>query len=268
MRIGLTANPAIPTALDVAKRAWSRLRKAATVVPEEEIAAHLGEAGERLDTMEVDVVLAVGGDGTVLRAFQLTTAPVLGVNSGSLGFLTEVTAQEMDPFLDRIAAGDFETEDRMRLAVRVAGKPAAEAVNEIVVHTAHIAKIRSFEVLVDGDLAERVRADGVIVATPTGSTSYSMSAGGPIVDPRVGAFIVTAIAPFTPSMRPLVFPADSEIQLRLPKAKGCLLVADGQKEVALRGDEDLRFVRSERPARFVRFRHDFYRRVEEKLGRS
>jgi NAD+ kinase len=113
-----------------------------------------------------------------------------------------------------------------------------------------------------------VYADGIIVATPTGSTSYSMSVGGPIVDPRLDAIIVTAIAPFKPAMRPYVFPASSPVRVHLVKARECLLVMDGQHEVVLRGTEDIVFTGSERRAKFVRFRDDFYRRIEEKLRRQ
>jgi len=110
-----------------------------------------------------------------------------------------------------------------------------------------------------------VRADGIIVATPTGSTSYSMSVGGPIVDPRLEAIIVTAIAPFKPAARPYVFPPTSRVDVQIARPKECLLVLDGQHEIPLRGEERLSFTSSDRPARFIRFRDDFYQRIEQKL---
>src|SRR5256712_4391205 len=152
--------------------------------------------------MKADVVLAIGGDGTILRALQLSDAKVLGINSGSLGFLAEVYAEEIDEYLDRIVRGDYKVEERMRLKVTVDGERMFDCTNEAVVHTAHVAKIRHFDIRLGDEMVERVRADGMIVATPTGSTSYSMSAGGPIVDPHVDAIIVTAIAPFKPASRP------------------------------------------------------------------
>ena len=106
-----------------------------------------------------------------------------------------------------------------------------------------------------------------VVATPTGSTSYSLSVGGPIVDPRLDAIIVSAIAPFAPNFRPIVFPPKSRVRVRLTKPKECLLVLDGQKEVPLKGEETLEFTASEKPARFIRFRDDFYQRIEQKLAR-
>jgi NAD+ kinase len=215
--------------------------------------------------MNVDLVLAVGGDGTVLRALQRTTARVLGVNSGSLGFLTEIHADELPDALSRLEAKEYTVEERGKVKVTVDGKRLADCANEAVMHTAHVAKIRDFEVWLDRILLQKVRADGIIVATPTGSTSYNLSVGGPIVDPRVEALVISAIAPFKPSARATVVPADAHVRIKLPKPKECLLVLDGQQEVALKGTEDVRFTGSERRARLVKFGDDFYRRIEEKL---
>jgi NAD+ kinase len=217
--------------------------------------------------MKVDVILALGGDGTILRALQLADAEILGVNSGSLGFLAEVRDTEVEDTLARVTQKQYAVEERLRLRVDVDGQRLFDCLNEAVVHTAQIAKIRHFEVSVDDQLVERVQADGIIVATPTGSPSYSMSSGGPIVDPRVDAIIVTAIAPFKPASRPHVFPATGLVRVKVLKPKECLLVMDGQHESHLKGVEDIVFTASERRARFIRFRNDFYRRIEDKLSR-
>ena len=268
MRIGITANPHIPSALDSAKHVVARLEPAHEVVLESDLARVFGRKGMPLAHMKADVVLAIGGDGTILRALQLSDSRVLGVNSGSLGFLAEVYAEEVDEYLDRIVRGDYKVEERMRLKVTVDGERMFDCTNEAVVHTAQVAKIRHFEIRLGEEMVERVRADGVIVATPTGSTSYSMSAGGPIVDPQVDAIIVTAIAPFKPASRPHVFPASGQVHVRLGKPKECLLVMDGQHESTLKGTEDVVLTASERRAKFIRFRDDFYRRIEEKLSRQ
>jgi len=262
MRIGITANPHIPSALDSAKHVVARLEPAQEVVLESDLARVFGRNGMPLAHMKAEVVLAIGGDGT------LSDSKVLGINSGSLGFLAEVYAEEVDEYLDRIVRGDYKVEERMRLKVTVDGERMFDCTNEAVVHTAHVAKIRHFEIRLGDDLVERVRADGVIVATPTGSTSYSMSAGGPIVDPHLDAIIVTAIAPFKPASRPHVFPASGQVHVRLGKPKECLLVMDGQHESTLKGTEDVVLTASERRAKFIRFRDDFYRRIEEKLSRQ
>lgn len=266
MKFGITANPHIPSAMESAKHVVARLEPAHEVLLESDLARALNRKGMPLAHMKADVLLAIGGDGTILRALQLSDSKVLGINSGSLGFLAEVYANEVDGYLERIARGDYKVEERMRLQVRVDGERMFDCTNEAVVHTAHIAKIRHFEIRLDEEIVERVRADGVIVATPTGSTSYAMSAGGPIVDPHLNAIIVTAIAPFKPASRPHVFPATSEVHVRLVKPKECVLVMDGQHESTLKGSEDVVLTGSERRAKFVRFRDDFYRRVEEKLS--
>ncbi len=267
MNFGITANPHIPTALETARRVVSVLEPTHQVALETEVAKELGRPGLPLAHLRADVLLAIGGDGTILRALQLTDAEVLGVNSGSLGFLAEVYDTEVESLLGRVVRRDYKVEERQRLKVTVDGQRHFDCLNEAVVHTAQVAKIRHFEIRVDEELVERVRADGIIVATPTGSTSYSMASGGPIVDPRVRATIVTAIAPFKPASRPHVFPSSSTVHVKLLKPKECLLVMDGQHETHLKGTEDVAFTASERPARFIRFRDDFYRRFEEKLSR-
>lgn len=268
MKFGVTANPHISSALEATKEVVKLLESAHEVVLEADLANAMERRGLPLAHMKVDVLLAIGGDGTILRALQLSPAPVLGLNSGSLGFLAELDASEFPRYADRVARGDHRVEERLRLKVMLDGQRLFDCTNESVVHTAQIAKMRTFEIVVDGAVIQRVRADGIIVATPTGSTSYSMSAGGPIVDPRVHAILVTGMAPFKPSMRPYVLPASSEIGVRLAKPRECLLVLDGQHEVTLKGTEDLTFTGSDRPARFIRFGYDFYRRIEEKLARG
>ena len=264
MKVGLTVNPGIPHARAAVEKVLPLLAKH-TVVLEEEIAGHLDRKGKPLERMDVELVLAIGGDGTVLRALQRTTANVLGINSGSLGFLTEVTVDEFPAALRRLEAGEYRIEERVKLRVDVDGERLFDCTNEAVLHTASVAKIRDFEVWSNGTLVLRLRADGIIVATPTGSTSYNLSVGGPIVDPRVEALVISAIAPFKPSARATVVPATAQVRVKLAKPKECLLVLDGQHEVALKGTEDVRFTGSEHRAKLVKFGDDFYRRIEEKL---
>lgn len=268
MKFGVTANPHIPDSLEATKRILRVLEPKHEVLLETEIAKDLGRKGAPLAHMKPDVLLAVGGDGTILRALQLADAPILGINSGSLGFLAEVYAQEIDTYLTRVLRKDYTVDTRERLKVTVDGQRTFDCLNEAVVHTANVAKIRHFEVHLDDALVTRVRADAVILATPTGSTSYSMSVGGPIVDPRVAAIILTTIAPFKPSCRPYVFPASANVRVTQVKPKECLLVMDGQRETHLKGTEEIAVTASDKPARFIRFRDDFYRRFEEKISRQ
>ena len=268
MKFGITANPRIPDSLEATQRILRFLEPKHEVLLETEIAKDLGRTGVPLAHMKPDVLLAIGGDGTILRALQLSEGEILGINSGSLGFLAEVYAKEIEGFLGRIVRKDYRIEPRQRLKVTVDGQRLFDCLNEAVVHTAHVAKIRHFEVRLDGAPVTQVRADAVILATPTGSTSYSMSVGGPIVDPSVPAIVVTAIAPFKPSYRPHVFPSDRQISVRLVRPKECVLVMDGQHEMPLKGTEEISVTASERPARFIRFRDDFYKRFEEKVSRQ
>jgi NAD+ kinase len=265
MKFGVTANPEIPHARKSALALVPLLEKTHDVELETELAALWRRKGKTLEKMDADVVLAIGGDGTVLRALQRTTAKVLGINSGSLGFLTEVTAEEFPAALRKLEKGAYAVEERVRIRVTVDGRRLYDCTNEAVLHTAQVAKIRDFEVWLNGTLVQKVRADGIIVATPTGSTSYNLSVGGPIVDPRVEAFVISAIAPFKPAARATVVPTNGEVRVKLTKPKECLLVLDGQHEEEIKGTEDIRFSGSESRAKLVKFGDDFYRRIEEKL---
>lgn len=232
---------------------------------EENLAQVLGEEGATLDTMAIDVLVTVGGDGTILRALQLGDFQILGVNISRVGFLTEVGLDGMEGLLQRLAEGKFVVDQRIKLRVEVGGERLPDCTNEVVIHTANVAKVRHFLVHVDGEPASRVEGDGVIVSTPTGSTAYSLSAGGPILDPRLRGFVVTALAPFRQTLRPTVVPSESQVEVELLDRGRCVLVGDGQYERKLKGNETIRLGLSETRARFVRFSRAFYRRVHEKL---
>jgi NAD+ kinase len=219
-----------------------------------------------IEEMDIDVLVTVGGDGTILRSLQRTSAPIFGVNAGALGFLTEVAGDaQTKEGIKRLLRDDFFIEERLKMATRVDGERLFDATNEAAVHTAHISKIRHFNVYVDEQLAMDVRADGVIVSTPTGSTCYAMAAGGPIIDPRVDGLVIVPMAPFKFYARPMVVPASSKIRLELARPKPCLCVIDGQQERDMQGNEAVEFERSENKSRFVRFERDFYKRFNEKL---
>ncbi len=264
MRLGITANSEIPEAIKMSRAVLSEL-EGQDVVLESGIARLFGRPGMAVEDMDVDVLITVGGDGTILRSLQRTNAPILGVNAGALGFLTEVTDSHLPTGIKRLLAGDFFVEDRIKVATKVTGERLYDATNEVVVHTAHVAKIRHFHVYVDDQLAMDVRADGIIVSTPTGSTCYAMSVGGPIIDPRMDAFVIAPMAPFKFATRPLVVPCTSRIRLEVVRPKPCLCVIDGQHEHPLEGDEMTEFSKAEGRSRFVRFERDFYERLREKL---
>lgn len=265
MRFGVTANPQSAKAVEATRTVIDTLKREHKVLVEENLAKVLGEEGAPLDTMGIDYLVTVGGDGTILRALQRGDYEILGVNISRVGFLTEVGVGQMGEALERLAEGEYRIDERIKLQVEVEGEPLPPCTNEAVIHTANVAKIRHFQVRIDGESASRVEGDGMIVATPTGSTAYSLSAGGPILDPRLRAFVVTALAPFRQTLRPMVVPAESEVEVELLGRGPCALVLDGQSDRPLQGRETLRFGLADEKARFVRFSRAFYRRVQEKL---
>jgi NAD+ kinase len=260
----MSVNMNIPDAPRLAKKALELL-KGQEVLLENEMADRFKAPGHRLEDMDVDIMVTVGGDGTILRALQHSKAPIFGINAGDLGFLTVVSEEEMEEGIDNLLHGNYDLEERTKLRTTVAGNRMNEAMNETVVHTAHVAKIRHFQVFVDGEMAINVRADGIVVATPTGSTCYAMSLGAPLVDPRVEALVIAPMAPFKFAARPVVVPASSRITLQVVRPKECVVVVDGQQEMLMAGNETVEFRASPDKARFVSFGKGFYARTREKL---
>jgi len=213
---------------------------------------------------DVDVIICMGGDGTLLRTLHALEAPipVVGINMGGVGFLADIPPEDAVATVLKILEG-FEVERRERLAVSIGGERLPYAMNEAVVLTARPAKILHFAIFVDDSELERLRADGVIFATPTGSTAYAMSAGGPIVDPRVDACIIVPLAPFALSARPVVVPADSKVRLKLLE-KNAELVMDGQLYREIESGEEIEITKGE-PAFFVKTAENFFSKVKSKL---
>ena len=267
MRIGITGSPDLDNFKRVAKKVVEALEDE-DLVFEEQVADALGLDGVPLSKIKADLMLAVGGDGTVLRTLQNTDLPILGVNAGVLGFLTEVQPNDIRDSLSLLRKGRYKIEKRLKLKSVVDGKRLKDATNEAVIHTAHVAKMRHFVISVDGKPATEMRADGIIIATPTGSTCYAMSVGSSIIDPRVEALVIAPIAPFRLSARPLVVPAKSRISVTIHEPKVCTMVVDGQEETHLEGTEEVVFSTSDKKARFVIIKSEFYKNIEEKLMAS
>ena len=270
MKVGITANPLKPAALALARRAVDQLHGKVDVVvaTETEALIRSRDPHAALESLKVDSLVAIGGDGTFLYTLQRTNVPVLPINAGTLGFLAEVDGANTAAFdgaLERLARGRYFVESRMKLASQVAGRNLHDATNEVVVHTSQVAKMRQFEIAVDGQPVGRLRADGVILATPTGSTSYSLSALGPILDPGVEGIIVGALAPFQASQRAVVLDPLRTVSVRLvSKEKDAVVVVDGQDERKLAGGATVVAYRSPRRAEFVRFGSRFFRRLQGK----
>lgn len=265
--VGLTANPFNEKALSLSRIIFDRLKDRADLVVARDTASALGLPGEPLEELKVDVLLALGGDGSLLYVLHRTECPVLAINTGTVGFLAEVDPEfdSLDGALERVVRGAYMVEERMKLATRVGDRNLPDAVNEIVVHTAQVARMRTFEVSVDGKPLGRMRADGLILATPTGSTSYSLSTGGPIVDPGMDAVVVTAIAPYSAGTRPLVVAPLREISVRpVEEDRETVVIVDGHREERLPRGVEVRCYRSARRARLIRFSSHFFQRLQAK----
>ncbi len=227
---------------------------------------------------ELDFLITLGGDGTMLRGARTVAGlnvPVLGVNLGRLGFLTYCGADEMEWALEHMARGEYEGQQRMTLVVRAVGDDNKEkdswvAVNDVVVHKGGFARVVRLRVQVDGEPIATFAADGLVVSTPTGSTAYSLSAGGPIVLPSLDSIILTPISAHSLTLRPLVIPPRMKVEINAEdgtEADELLVTVDGQVGTTLAQNERLVVARSEAPVIFVRFfASTFFSRLRTKLG--
>ena len=185
---------------------------------------------------DADLIVVLGGDGTMISTARLTgdrEVLVLGINYGSLGYLTEFRIEEMTGALEKILAGDYETDCRVMLEAEHIRNgetlSSGRVLNDVVINKAVLARIIEIEVNLNDQFVNDFRADGLIIATPTGSTAYSLSAGGPIVYPTMNALVLTPICPFTLTNRPIIIPDNAEINLRLKnESDGVVLTLDGQ----------------------------------------
>ncbi len=271
-RIGLISRCDRDDVIDFVRDLVSHLRSKATVLIDMKTAEKMQEMGTPVAEMRkkgAEFIISVGGDGTVLRGIQKMDdpLPVLGINMGTIGFLVDIAPIEAQEVIDKTLSG-FEVEERSRLSIMLNDEYLPPATNEVVIITANPAKMLSFKIFVDKSPLEELRADGVVFATSTGSTAYAMSAGGPIVDPRVDGTVIVPLAPFKLSARPWVVPAKSEIRLELtvPK-KEAVIVVDGQFTRKIKEDDKILITKAEKPARFVKTRKDgFYEKVRSKLA--
>ena len=209
---------------------------------------------------DIDLLVSLGGDGTMLgvaRYIGQRQVPVLGINLGSLGYLTEFAKDELFPVLEELREGSFSLDRRMMLEVEQIrdGEIIAAhcALNEAVVNFGSPVRMIELEVHINGMFVNSFRADGMILATPTGSTAYSLSAGGPIVHPSMSAILLTPICPHTLSNRPVVVPVDSVIGLSFPQADGdVMLTVDGQVQINLHPGDQVAVSRSQTTFNLIR----------------
>ncbi len=261
--IGVCLKPAESQAVVVVERliAWSQAHDI-ELYADEAAAQGVELAGMKRQEVcaQVDLIISLGGDGTLLsvaRASGTRPVPILGVNLGSLGFLTEINSDEMEECLDRMLAGNLEVESRMRLDVEVLrdGEEVArlQALNDAVIAKSALSRMIELVAHADGVTVSRYRADGLIVSTPTGSTAYSLSAGGPIVMPGLEAVTLTPICPHSLTQRAIVLPQKThlEIEVRAIGTGHVTLTVDGQEAVELRDGDRVIARRSSSPAQIV-----------------
>jgi NAD+ kinase len=257
MKLALVVHPDRDSAADLAAELASRAaRRGMQVLAQPADAARVPgtlvhPSGSPL---VANVVVAVGGDGTVLEAVRVGLAanlPVLGVNAGHVGFLTRVEPDRLDEALDLLAAGGWAESQRMTLTARVPGKPEAVGINDVVVEKAVSQHVVKISVVVGSERLISYRSDAVVVATPTGSTAYTFSVGGPLVDPEMEALVITAVAPHNLFARPIVLRPDQRLRLTVDDDRPARVNVDGRTLGVLTPGEQVEIARGERVARFV-----------------
>jgi NAD+ kinase len=218
---------------------------------------------------DCDFILSFGGDGTLLAAARAVGSygkPILGVNIGKLGFLTAVETGDLLHAVERLIAGDCRTESRLVLHAQLEGHAPIFALNDLVVIRSDAARMIRIRVDIDGTFLNRYTADGLIVATPTGSTAYSLSANGPILTPSLDALVINPICPHTLTMRPIVVGGTQEIRLHLEDDYTAFLTSDGQEEQRLTGGEIITIRKAAHTIQLVRFpEKDFFDILRGKL---
>jgi len=244
--------------------AWLRSHDA-KVICDYETGTCIGSlAGETLKREDlpgcVDLLIVLGGDGTLLSASRLAAAqkvPILAVNLGSLGFLTTVSLDELYPILDEIFSNSYRVSERVMLLAEIVRDGAVirrqVALNDAVLNKAALARIMDLELRVDGEYVTTYKADGLILSTPTGSTAYSLAAGGPIVYPAVEAFVITPICPHTLTNRPLVIPDSARVEIEFRSEDDAVfLTLDGQLGIELAKNDRIQVSKSPEKLHLVR----------------
>jgi NAD+ kinase len=279
--VGMVVRRERPRAIAIAHElaVWLRGRHLTTLA-EPEVAPQLGaDAADREDlALRADLIVVLGGDGTLLSIARLVgerETPILGINLGGLGFLTEITTDEAQATLARVLAGEYEVDRRITLeatvethasGVRVADRESFRALNDVVINKRALGRMLELNVIAGGERFCSYRADGLIIATPTGSTAYALSAGGPIVFPSLDVVVLAPICPHTLSNRPVVLPDSFEIEVRLKTDdNGAMLAVDGQQTAPIASNDSLRVRRGKSPVVLVRSSHSYFEIWRNKL---
>ncbi len=269
--VGLVARYDKEKALQLAKELSEQLNsKGVKVFIEDTLADKIRVQAEAvpLKDMKTDFIITIGGDGTILRTCLNSPKPeppILGVNMGVRGFLTEVEPNDAHKAVDRILKGEFKLEKCTKLSAKIDDETLPDALNDVVISAGEPSKILYTEICKDGKPILKCQADGIIVATQTGSTGYSLSAGGPVLDKKMDAILVTPICALT-VFRSLVFPTDAEITLNVIRPKQMLVMIDGNFH-HMKSERELtvKVTKARNCSNFIRFENDFYDRLSCRL---
>ncbi len=274
--IGILTKPKFPDIKRILKDlvTWLRERQK-TVLLDGKAAALLDEPSQHRKThiaAQSDMVLVLGGDGTMLNAARLVEereVPILGVNMGGLGFLTEATVDQLYDCLEKIFSEQFLVEERLMLRAHIErhGEPVAHSsvLNDVVVSKGTLARMIEVQISINGQFVTSLRGDGLIISSPTGSTAYSLSSGGPVVNPSVRALLLTPICPHTLTHRPLLVESTAELEVALVSQEdGAMATFDGQVGVALAHGDTVTVRASEHRAKLIRFPDKTYYEVLRK----
>ena len=279
MRIGIISNidkdPHYEFAGEVARKVVAK--SATAVVGHDYVGTPLGDSQyiEIAEYSSCDLIFCIGGDGTFLETVHnhfFIDVPIIGINLGSIGFLAEISPDQFDDALDRILNNRYQIENRMQLEITVYSndgdiKGTGICLNDVVVARGFLLHVLTLDLFIDGDYVERLSGDGVIISTPTGSTAYSLAAGGPIVKPELNVFLVTPICPHTLHNRSYVVTQDSVVEIRLKNFKEQpILSFDGRNEIPLSPLDRVIVKKSSHPMKMGRLGYThFYQTVRQKI---
>jgi len=237
---------------------------------EPKLAKHLEkpDLATPLEKMQTDLIVTIGGDGTILRTcLQLPKPepPILAINMGARGFLAEVAPKDALKALDQTLRGNYKTEQTTKLASHLGKTRLPDALNEVSITSLTPAKLLTMQIWKDNEMVGECQSDGAVVASQTGSTGYSLSAGGPVIDPDVKAFVFTPIAPLT-VFHPIVFSANSTLHIELQRPRRAIIVIDGHFQAETTPERSrITITKSEYESSFMRFEGDFYHRLKGRL---
>lgn len=267
-KIGIVTKHLRPSIVKFAKELQDYIGPSAKVYFEKELAKKCNSKNILdLKKPNVDLIISLGGDGTILAtvgAIAGAKIPILGINKGYMGFMTEIE-DKYEADMDNILAGRCFTDERIKLDVFLNKKKVGTVLNDAVLFSAKPAKIQKYIVELNNMEIETLLADGIIIATPTGSTAYGMSAGGPIIDPELDAFEIVPVSPFRLSARAIVVPPTSVVKVRTGTARDSVLVLDGFYNFKIKDKDVVTIKKSKDKVYFVKFEENFYERVKRKL---